>query len=422
MLRMFLLFLILLVSAEPADKPGKEPLYRLFSAMPAEEQGVSSVPFRAVWLSQFDLQPLFRDGNAQREEAGFRALCVQMAETLVRDGFTTVLLQMHPNGDSIGESTLFPRSEYVAGEIGGSVSYDAAGVLIGVLRAHGLSVHGWINPYRLMREGKIKNVPERYAVKRWYDEKNGMVKEIDGMLYFDPSYPEVRELIAAGCAEMLEIYPLDGIHMDDYFYPTTEEAFDEKEFRESGYADRGEFRRDNVSELVSLLYQTAHAHGAVYGIAPAGNLDSLSEGYYADIDRWLSEPGYVDYILPQLYYGFLNKYCPFDVMVSRWADAVKLPEIDLYIGLSAAKAAQNAADAFAGSDAGKNEWILQDDVLSRGMEVLHAEERVSGYCFFSYAWMYDRFTGEVTEGFAEEYASLRDWLLVGQRTGSSQTR
>ena len=424
MLRVLCFLLALLFGGSEIPRQ-KEPLYVLQTVVhtvsqPSEEN--TSAFVRAVWLSQFDLQPLFRDGNRQRDEKEFRFLCEQLCETLSRDGFSTVFLQMRPNGDSIGESALFPRSKYVAGAVGGTVSYDAAGVLIEVLRANSFSVHGWINPYRLMRADEIGDVPETYAVRRWYDAGNGMVKRCGDLLYFDPSYPEVRELIAEGCAELLERYPLDGIHMDDYFYPTSDESFDEKEFRKSDCTDLGDFRRENVSALVSLLYETAHAHGAVYGIAPAGNLDSLTDGYYADIYRWLSEKGFVDYILPQLYFGFENRYCPFDTMVSRWAEAVKLPGISLYIGLTAAKAAQNAVDVFAGCEAGKNEWITRKDILSRSMEVLLSEEKVSGYCFFSYSWMYDRFTGEVTDGFSEEYRLLQPLLQADQRTGSSQTR
>lgn len=422
MVRFLCFLLALLIGGSGAAEPVREPFFALRPVSETRSEPVGTAFVRAVWLSQFDLQPMFRDGNDQREEKDFRDLCERLCETLSRDGFTTVFLQMRPNGDSIGESDLFPRSKYVAGTVGGSVSYDAAGVLIETLRAHSFSVHGWINPYRLMCESEIGNVPERYAVRRWYDERSGKVKELDGMLYFDPSYPEVRELIAAGCAELLDTYSLDGIHMDDYFYPTSDEEFDEKEFRKSGFSDLGTFRRESVSALVSLLYETAHAHGAVYGIAPAGNLDSLTDGYYADIYRWLSEKSFVDYILPQLYFGFENRYCPFDVMVKRWANAVKLPEISLYIGLTAAKAAEKAVDVFAGCEAGKNEWITHTDVLSRSMACVFAEPRVSGYCFFSYSHIYDRFTGKVTDGFFEEYQTLCAWLRSDHLTGSSQTR
>ena len=413
MKRILLFLLALLLGGTPHADSRETAFYEVRGVTEkAEPAAASEGGLRAVWLSQFDLQPLFRDGNRQRDELAFDALCRTLCGTLARDGFNTVFLQMRPNGDSMYESRFYPLSKYVCGDYGETIGYDAAGVLIARLRENGISVHGWINPLRLMREDEMENVPERFAIRRWYDAKSGQVKACGDYLYLDPAYPEVRELIADGAREMCERYGLDGIHMDDYFYPTTDPSFDEKEFSHSAFSDLGDFRRDNVSALVSHLYDVAHECGVRYGIAPAGNLDSLADGYFADVFLWLSKPGFVDYILPQLYFGFENKYCPFDVMVSRWADAIRCDGIDLYIGLTAAKAAMNAVDVFAGTDDGKTEWMRCRDVLARSLSCAAGEERVKGVCFFSYSWMYDRFSGEVTEGFREAYEAMKPFLSV----------
>lgn len=424
MKRLLCLLLVLLAGGCRAAAPEKKPTpasgdtvslvtLRAPGEDPEESEDEKTPYLRGVWISQFDLQPLFRDGNGQRDREELRSLCLLLKDSLKKDGFNAVFLQLRPNGDSMYESDLFPLSKYAAGKYGGSVSYDAVEVLVTVLRDAGIALHGWINPLRLMKEKYIKDVPDTFAIRRWYDAGTGQVKELDGTLYFDPSYPEVRELIADGAAEICERYGLDGIHMDDYFYPTQDKAFDEAEFLRSGFADQGDFRRDCINRLVMLLYQTAHRYGAVYGIAPAGNLDSLTDGYYADVYRWCGEEGYVDYILPQLYFGFLNRYCPFDVMTKRWADAVKSDSVTLYVGLTAAKAAEaqsGAEDAFAGTEEGKREWIEHKDILARSLSCLYAESRVKGYCFFSYSSLYDLFTGEVADGIAAEYAGFSPLL------------
>lgn len=413
-MKRFLAFLFALLFGITPSRPQTDELFLTYSHVTVEETETASGGFiRAVWLSQFDMQPLYRDGNKQRDEQSFAELIRLMMRTLVSDGFDTVFLQLRPNGDSMYESEVYPLSKYVAGSYGGRIAYDAVQTVVDTAREFGISVHGWINPLRLVTSEEITLIPTGYAVRDWFDAQNGYVKEYGGRLYLDPSYAEVRELIASGAKEILDRYGLDGIHMDDYFYPTTDASFDEAEFASSGFDDVGDFRRNNINLLVSLLYDTAHACGAVFGVSPAGNLDSLADGYFADAKLWCSSEGYIDYILPQLYFGFANKYCPFDVMVSRWADAVTNDSVSLYIGLSAAKAVlgtEGELDVYAGTDEGKREWIEHKDILARSLKVIYGDERVSGYCFFSYSYLYDRMTGEVADGMEKEYEGLQALL------------
>lgn len=415
------LFALLFGSLLPAQsEPPDTSLTYIRMSVRQEAVSFEDGFLRAVWMSQFDLHPVYRDGGKQRDREEFRQTAEVICDTLCADGFNTVFLQMRPNGDSLYESDLYPLSKYVAGVYGGKIDYDAIGIFLEVARAHGLSVHAWINPLRLVTPEEMKQIPTGYAVRDWYDADNGYVKEWDGRLYVDPSYQEVRQLIADGVSEILERYDVDGIHMDDYFYPTTDGAFDEAEFAASGMDSLGEFRRDNINQLVRLLYETVHTYGAdkQFGIAPAGNLNSLADGCFADAKYWCRETGYIDYILPQLYFGFENAYCPFDEMVKEWADAVTNGQVKLYIGLDAAKAflgSQGELDVFAGTQTGKTEWIREKDILARSLRCLYQEERVDGYCFFSYSYLYDRFSGEVCSEVSEEYAHFAPLLQPESR-------
>ena len=111
----------------------------------------------AIWVSQFDMQPIYRDGNRQRSESDYREKVKTMIENLTRDGFDTVFLQLRPNGDSMYESEYYPMSKYVAGEYGGEISYDAIKIYLETAKNANISVHAWINPYRLCSEKELKN-------------------------------------------------------------------------------------------------------------------------------------------------------------------------------------------------------------------------------------------------------------------------
>lgn len=410
----FLAFLIaLLMGWTPLQEAQDKFTYKRMQELQAVSKEENNF-LRGVWLSQFDMQPLYRDGNKQRDSQQFYQMCVTLCKAFKTDGFNTVFLQLRPNGDSMYESDLFPLSKYVAGQYGGEIEYDPIPLFLVAAKEYGIAVHGWLNPLRLMTVSEMEQIPEGFAVKRWFDSGTGQVKEWEGRLYLDPSYPEVRKLIADGAAEMLAKYGLAGIHMDDYFYPTTEEGFDKKEFLASGFEDLGEFRKAQINLLVKDLYEVAHKAGKVYGISPAGNLDSLAQGYYADAATWCTEDGYIDYILPQLYFGFENKYCPFDKILAKWEELTKKGSVKLYVGLAASKAAlgsKGELDAFAGTAEGKSEWIRNKDILARSLEVLYASD-AAGYCFFSASYLYNLQTGEVQGDILEEYANFAPLLQV----------
>ncbi len=350
----------------------------------------------AVWVSQFDMHPIYRDGGRQRSEDGYRDLVAQMLDNLKNDGFDTVFLQVRPNGDSMFESEIYPLSKYIAGVYGGECEYDAIAIYLEIAKQKGLSVHAWINPFRLCYEDELISYG-RGRIYEWYLQGLGkrIEKGADGLLYLDPCYEEATELIADGVNEIFEKYSFEGLHIDDYFYPTEFEFDDASEFLLSGYDDIGEFRRANTDRTVKELYEVSHRYGKLFGASPAGNIYSLEDGWYIDIYKWLSSEGYVDYVMPQLYFGFDNAVCPFERVLGDWVDAVKHDDIKLYIGLSAAKCAlgsEGVEDAFAG-EKGRYEWRDRKDILARS----YSECRnvgADGICIFSYSSFYDPSSGE----------------------------
>ncbi|MBO5870385.1 MAG: family 10 glycosylhydrolase [Clostridia bacterium] len=351
----------------------------------------------AIWVSQFDMQPIYRDGNRQRSESDYREKVKTMIENLTRDGFDTVFLQLRPNGDSMYESEYYPMSKYVAGEYGGEILYDAIKIYLEIAKDANISVHAWINPYRLCSEKELKKYGKGTLYK-WLSEGIGkrIDKGKDGLLYLDPSYKEATDLIVNGAKEILTKYDFNGIHIDDYFYPTEFEINDKKEFISSGYTDKGDFRRDNVNRTVKALYVATHEFdNKVFGVSPAGNIYSLSNGWYVDIYKWLKSDGYLDYVIPQLYFGFDNATCPFQKVLTDWFDAVENENIKIYIGLSASKCAlgsEGVADLYAG-EKGKYEWRDNKDILARSLNAIN-DIGADGVCIFAYSSFYNPVTGE----------------------------
>ncbi len=375
-----------------------------------EDEDVQSIEtLKGIWVSQFDMHPIYRDGNKQRSESDYRQKVEMLTDNLIRDGFNTVFLQVRPNGDSMFESEFYPMSKYISGIFGGSIDYDAIDIFLDTAKSKGLSVHAWVNPFRLCKESELISYGKGLFYE-WYSEGIGKRIELgrDGLLYLDPSYEEATELIVNGAREILEKYDFDGIHIDDYFYPTEFEFEDEREFLLSGYSDRGDFRRANIDRTVTALYKAVHEfEGKTFGVSPAGNIYSLRDGWYVDIYKWLDSNGYIDYIMPQLYFGFENATCPFDKVLSDWADSVKNDNIKLYIGLSAAKCelgSKGEADTYAG-EKGKFEWRDNKDILARSFESI-IKSNAKGFCIFTYSSFYDPLSGKENEYTAEERAAF----------------
>ena len=162
--------------------------------------------------------------------------------------------------------------------------------------------------------------------------------------FSNPANPAVRQYIADGVAELCENYDLDGIHFDDYFYPTTDPDFDAADYAAycAGTPDPlplDDWRRRNVDALVTLCRETAQGYGVRFGIAPQGDPALNYSAQYSDAARWLAE-GMVDYLMPQLYWGLdytqngAGSHA-LGALAARWLAMERAPGTALYFGLGA---------------------------------------------------------------------------------------
>ena len=212
----------------------------------------------------------------------------------------------------------------------------------------------------------------------------------------------MQQLVIDGAVEICENYDVDGIHIDDYFYPSgVTDAFDYIAFSELGNGrTHKQFRYDSVNNLVKGMYDAIHAVNPdlLFGISPAGNM-SNNRGYLsADIDTWCTTEGYIDYIAPQVYWSFdyYRDFAKFDICSKDWGNLVTCESVDLVIGMGLYR---TVGASYSESDPG---WYLYKDNVKRMLEFTYDYEKADGFIMFDYASMYDVLTGEYNNAIKEE--------------------
>ena len=361
-------------SSEPASQPAATP-----QAEPAEE-------IRAMWISYKEWETM--DFSS---EAAFTEQAAQLMANSAELGMNRVLVQVRPFADAIYPSELFPWSDLCTGTQGQDPGYDPLAILVEQAHSAGLAIEAWVNPYRVRLNasypaGELAADNPAIAHPEW-------AREVNGGIYLDPANPDVQAYIADGVQEILDNYAVDGIHFDDYFYPTTEESFDEAEYAASGTdLSLADWRRENVNSLVSLVYRTVKESSptAVFGISPQGNPDNNYNGQYSDVGLWMSTPGYLDYVMPQIYWGFgytlksgSDRFA-FENIVAEWAAMPRADSVALCAGLGAYR----IGDGDGGSNENStSQWQTGCNLASQ-VEGLRGAG-LDGYALYRYASLFD---------------------------------
>ncbi len=337
---------------------------------------------RAVWISVYDMAELRGIG-----EGGFRAKVSSMFDDIKEKGFNNIFLHVRPSGDALYKSSIFPWSRYISGEEGISPGYDPLSIFLLLAHERGLKLHAWINPYRISNTSSDmqKLSSENPAVKMYEENASDLFFSISG-IYYNPASDRVKKLVLGGVREIVENYDIDGIHIDDFFYPTADEEIDKNEYAEykknEGQKSLSDFRLEKVSEFVSEMYKIAKAEdeNIIVSISPAGDIDANYSVHFADVKRWMTKDGFCDWMIPQIYFGFKNEYMPFKKVLDEWCEANEKSK--LIPGLATYKSGE--IDTYAGS--GADEWQTSSDILKRQIEYSRKKE-CSGFSVFSYSSM-----------------------------------
>lgn len=313
------------------DKTGKQQQNVDNPALPAGE-------WRAVWISYLEWALLdFSTADT------FRAGCAQMLDNCADLGLNTVLAQVRPFGDALYRSSLFPWSHLCTGVQGADPGFDPLDILLQEAHGRGLSVEAWLNPYRLRSSAAM---PPSLAENNLANTHPEWVCAVGDGLYLNPAEPAAADYVVQGVAELLQNYAVDGIHFDDYFYPTTEESIDAVQFAASGAVDLAAWRQQNVTALVKAVHDTVKAADPTlrFGISPQGNPDNDLNSQYSAVTAWLAAGGeeqVVDYLCPQVYWGYGytlqsgSTRFAFENIVPAWLAYPRAADVALYFGLGA---------------------------------------------------------------------------------------
>ncbi|MBH1940956.1 family 10 glycosylhydrolase [Mobilitalea sibirica] len=363
--------------------------------------------FNAVWISYLEFNDRLKDpstGELGFSEKRFQNIIDEMFDNVVELKMDAVIVHVRPFGDAFYPSDYFPWSKYISGTQGKDPGFDPLKYMVSAAHKRDLEFHAWLNPYRVTSNSTdYKALAKDNMARRWRTDKlktnDRRVISYNGSLYYNPSDIWVQSLIRNGIEEIVTNYDVDGIHFDDYFYPTLgsnyKKSFDHIEYneyvkwcKENGVKIKPieQWRRDNVNRLVKKSYQLIKGidKSVEFGISPGGFLDYLlmDDRYYTDIKTWMSKPGYIDYIAPQIYWSFNHSRFPYDETLDRWLELRKNQNVKVYVGIATYRA---------GSDL-ETDWKKDPYLLKKQIEYGRNTGKVDGYMHFRYDFFYKKAT------------------------------
>ena len=294
--------------------------------------------FRAAWVSTVSNLDWPSRKNLSSEKQ--KAEIIAILDTAVQLKLNAIILQVRPSADAIYPSALEPWSEFLSGEQGKAPSpyYDPLQMWIEQAHIRGLELHAWFNPYR------AKTASGKSALTQAYFNKIAptAIKRYGDLWWLDPGEPAAMQHTLAVISDVLKRYDVDGIHLDDYFYPYPINNAKGKELafpddaswanyqQQGGKLTRPDWRRQNVNLLVEAAYQSVRKekYWVKFGISPfgIGRPDRLPAGIkgfsqydklYADVELWLAQ-GWIDYLAPQLYWPLEQNAQDFKVLQNYW--------------------------------------------------------------------------------------------------------
>jgi uncharacterized lipoprotein YddW (UPF0748 family) len=321
-------------------------LHALLFALAVQAGAPDTVPpevareFRGLWVATVDnLDWPSRPGLSTAEQQRELLALLDRAAALK---LNAIVFQVRPEADALYRSEYEPWSRYLTGRQGKAPSpaWDPLAFAVAASHARGLELHAWLNPYRAAFRRNAPNAPAHVSRRH-----PGWIRPYYDYLWMDPGLPDVRRRLIRVAADVVRRYDIDGVHIDDYFYPYPEidrstnariEFPDAKAYaayrREGGTLDKADWRRRNVNTLIREFYTAVkkEKQWVKVGVSPFGiwrpaNPPSIQAGIdtydelFADSRKWLRE-GTLDYIAPQLYWPVQPPEQSYPVILQWWVD------------------------------------------------------------------------------------------------------
>jgi uncharacterized lipoprotein YddW (UPF0748 family) len=287
--------------------------------------------FRAAWVATVhNIDWPSKPGlPAAAQKAELRAILDRAAQLKLN----AILFQVRPASDALYASSREPWSQFLMGKQGVSPGYDPLEFAVSEAHARGIELHAWINPFRA-----ASNAATPLAANHIANTHPEWVRRHGAQIWVDPGEPAAREYVLSVFQEIVRKYDIDGVHIDDYFYPYPLKGRgpwfpDDSTWQQYGVKSglsRDDWRRDNINKFVQAMYRTVKAtrSSVKVGISPFGiwrpgvpatteaQLDAYGQ-LYADSRKWLAE-GWCDYFSPQLYWSIQPAKQSFPVLLQWW--------------------------------------------------------------------------------------------------------
>lgn len=345
----FFFFFLIIIIITPGEKEAKEEL-------------------RGIYFSYIEISKYLKDKNEETSKKNIK----EIIENIKKINLNTIVIQVRPSSDAIYYSKIFPISKYLSDN--NTYPYDVLDYIIEESHKNNIKVYAWINPYRVSTKPDISDITENNPA---YKYLNTDTIYVNNGIYFNPSKKEVNEIIIKGVEEVTK-YDVDAILFDDYFYPNDE--IDIADYNKTS-KDKSleEYHLNIVNNLIEQVHSTCKKNNKPFGIAPEGNIENNYHKNYADVKRWLDNDNYIDFIAPQVYYGFNNSNKPFVNTLNEWTNINKR-NIDFYVSLAFYKVGKE--DDYA--QLGKNEWLENDNIIMKEIIYSRTVKGYKGFILYRY--------------------------------------
>lgn len=365
---------------------------------------------RGIWISYFELESMLKN----KSELDFRRAYEAMMASLSKDGFNTVYVQVRPFSDALYKSPNVPSSYMMTGTEGSVMAFDPLKIMIEVSHQNHIQFEAWLNPYRVRIPYVKASISKANIATKWLNDKSNRAVKLATGTFFNPSDPTVNAMFIKEVKYIVENYQVDGIHLDDYFYPTTVSSFDKPQYeaylKAGGKLKLADFRRQRINEMVKGVYQVCKSNNknVKFGISPQGIQKNNYDGQFADVAKWATEGGYVDYICPQIYYGYLNQTAPFMKILKEWDSLAQKSKVDFYVGLAPYKV--GLIDKYAHS--GSLEWQTSKGIMRQMVMDSRLMTGYKGVIFFRYDSLYKPSKAVETAIKAEKELMVELWQSI----------
>lgn len=350
----------------------------------------AQIAFRGAWIAtvaNIDWPSTEAVGNDSLQKAEM----VWILDSLQSLGINAVIFQVRPTADALYQSEYEPSSHWLMGKQGDSLTYDPLEWTIEQAHSRNMEVHVWLNPYRV---NLAKTDTSMICADHIWRKHPEWFWEYNKQWYFNPGLDVTREWICTIVQDIVYRYDIQAIHMDDYFYPYPaggKPLPDVETYKKypRGFDNIEEWRRDNVNRAIQEISATIHEckDSVQFGISPFGvwrnaSVDSTGskttagitnyDDLYADIRLWIRE-GWIDYVLPQLYWEIGKKAADYETLAHWWANEVRGTNCKLYIGMAPYRLEGAKKDS---------PWGIGNEI-SRQMKLNRTIPEISGECFYS---------------------------------------